>query len=166
MFLPLEVTMSRRRVCLFGLSADPPTAAHVGMVVTLCQQGVFDEIRMMPVYQHQFSVSLTNRENNHDYLFNGYLRTGCVSCVVGQKVNDFALDVIYISINSCTDIVLWLSHLLPHLEQTRSVDIISTSVADVSTCLWRYAKCCDIGLWKTMLWMDHRISVSAKCAWD
>ena len=61
--------MSRRRVCLFGLSADPPTAAHVGMVGTLCQQGDFDEIRMMPVYQHQFSVSLTNRENNHDYLF-------------------------------------------------------------------------------------------------
>jgi nicotinic acid mononucleotide adenylyltransferase len=99
--------MSRRRVCLFGLSADPPTAAHVGMAGTLCQQGDFDEIRMMPVYQHQFSVSLTISENNHFYLFQWLSQEALRVCVVccWPKVKDFALDDIYVSINSCTDSV-------------------------------------------------------------
>jgi nicotinic acid mononucleotide adenylyltransferase len=43
---------------LFGLSADPPTAAHVEMAHRLSQQDVdFHEIRIMPVYRHQFAVS-------------------------------------------------------------------------------------------------------------
>lgn len=50
----------RRRVCLFGLSADPPTAAHVEMAHRLSQQDLdFQEIRIMPVYRHQFAVSKT-----------------------------------------------------------------------------------------------------------
>jgi hypothetical protein len=69
--------MSRRcrNVCLFGLSADPPTGTggHVGIVQALtllrapAQQqddgddGVgyfaFDEIRVLPVYRHTYAVS-------------------------------------------------------------------------------------------------------------
>jgi hypothetical protein len=60
-----------RNVCLFGLSADPPTGTggHVGIVqaLTLLQaqqqdddDGVgvaFDEIRVLPVYRHTYAVS-------------------------------------------------------------------------------------------------------------
>mmetsp|Transcript_15942 Transcript_15942/g.24139 ORF Transcript_15942/g.24139 Transcript_15942/m.24139 type:complete len:225 (+) Transcript_15942:183-857(+) len=46
----------RRRVCLFGTSADPPTGkgGHVGIVRALSEQP-FDEVRVLPVYQHMFS---------------------------------------------------------------------------------------------------------------
>lgn len=69
----------RRRVCLFGLSGDPPTGTggHVGIVKRLSQLVVtngdvdsdnndnnnnsdipaFDEIRILPVYRHAFVVS-------------------------------------------------------------------------------------------------------------
>jgi len=60
-------------VCLFGLSGDPPTGrgGHVGIVEALLLGGVdddddgdiqshlhsyFDEIRILPVYRHTFSV--------------------------------------------------------------------------------------------------------------
>jgi hypothetical protein len=76
--------MSRRcrNVCLFGLSADPPTGTggHVGIVQALtklrappAQQAeddgdgdddndnddrfAFDEIRVLPVYRHTYAVS-------------------------------------------------------------------------------------------------------------
>ena len=74
------MTLQRRRVCLFGLSADPPTEAHVGMVGTLCQHGDFDEIRIMPVYRHQFSVSVTSNECEL-HLYSVFILAG-VKCVV------------------------------------------------------------------------------------
>jgi hypothetical protein len=45
-----------RRVCLFGLSADPPTGhgGHVGIVRAL--RTTFDDIRVLPVYRHTFRV--------------------------------------------------------------------------------------------------------------
>lgn len=48
----------RRSVCLFGLSADPPTGiqGHVGIVQALQQQGEWDEVWVLPVYRHTFSV--------------------------------------------------------------------------------------------------------------
>jgi len=55
-----------RRVCLFGLSGDPPTGhgGHLGIVRALqrmtkdddSQTWAFDEIRILPVYRHTFSV--------------------------------------------------------------------------------------------------------------
>jgi hypothetical protein len=72
------MSMSRRcrNVCLFGLSADPPTGigGHVGIVQALTlirspaaqQQDddddsvggfAFDEIRVLPVYRHTYAVS-------------------------------------------------------------------------------------------------------------
>jgi hypothetical protein len=48
----------RRTVCLFGLSADPPTGAqgHVGIVRALQQLNEWDEIWVLPVYRHTFTV--------------------------------------------------------------------------------------------------------------
>jgi hypothetical protein len=48
----------RRTVCLFGLSADPPTGAqgHVGIVRALQQMNEWDEIWVLPVYRHAFMV--------------------------------------------------------------------------------------------------------------
>jgi nicotinate (nicotinamide) nucleotide adenylyltransferase len=45
------------QVCLFGLSADPPTgeSGHVGVVKTLSQMDEFDQVRVLPVYRHTFS---------------------------------------------------------------------------------------------------------------
>jgi len=47
-----------RRVCLFGTSANPPTGTggHVGIVQALSGLRLFDEIRVLPVYQHTFSA--------------------------------------------------------------------------------------------------------------
>jgi hypothetical protein len=61
----------RRSVCLFGLSADPPTGhgGHAGIVLALLQleqqdsslmvakAPLFDEIRVLPVYRHTYAVS-------------------------------------------------------------------------------------------------------------
>ena len=49
----------KRRVCLFGLSADPPTGhgGHLGIVTHLASMQMFDQIRVMPVYSHMFAVS-------------------------------------------------------------------------------------------------------------
>jgi hypothetical protein len=51
----------RRTVCLFGLSADPPTGAqgHVGIVRALQQLNEWDEIWVLPVYRHTFMVRYT-----------------------------------------------------------------------------------------------------------
>ena len=45
----------RRRVCLFGTSADPPTGdgGHLGIVRHLISLN-FDEVRVLPVYRHMF----------------------------------------------------------------------------------------------------------------
>eukprot|EP00977_Amphora_coffeiformis_P011574 scaffold2782_cov182-Amphora_coffeaeformis.AAC.4 len=50
----------KRRVCLFGLSADPPTGTggHVGIATKLSTLSEFDEIRVLPVYRHTYAVSL------------------------------------------------------------------------------------------------------------
>jgi len=50
---------AKRRVCLFGLSADPPTGTggHVGIVRKLSTLSEFDEIRVLPVYRHTYAVS-------------------------------------------------------------------------------------------------------------
>ena len=52
----------RRSVCLFGLSADPPTGmeGHLGIVRALQQQGEWDEVWVLPVYRHTFSVRRVN----------------------------------------------------------------------------------------------------------
>ncbi len=46
-----------RRIALFGLSANPPTGecGHVGIVRALVKSGRFDEIWILPVYQHMYS---------------------------------------------------------------------------------------------------------------
>jgi ATP-binding cassette subfamily B (MDR/TAP) protein 1 len=50
----------RKKVCLFGLSADPPTGTggHVGIVQKLASLPNFDEIRVLPVYRHTFTVGV------------------------------------------------------------------------------------------------------------
>ena len=52
----------------------------MGMVGTLCQHGDFDEIRIMPVYRHQFSVSVTSNESEL-HLYSVLILAG-VKCVV------------------------------------------------------------------------------------
>lgn len=48
---------SRRQVCLFGTSANPPTgdSGHRGIVQALSKLEHLDEVRVLPVYQHTFS---------------------------------------------------------------------------------------------------------------
>ena len=49
----------KRKVCLFGTSANPPTGkgGHLGIVKELAKSCKFDEIRVLPVYRHMFAVS-------------------------------------------------------------------------------------------------------------
>jgi hypothetical protein len=66
---PQPPQLTKRRVCLFGLSADPPTGVggHVGIVQALrmllktnrnnsSDDAVFDEVRVLPVYRHTYAV--------------------------------------------------------------------------------------------------------------
>jgi len=48
----------RKQVCLFGLSADPPTGdcGHRGIVSHLAHMEEFDEVRVLPVYSHFFDA--------------------------------------------------------------------------------------------------------------
>lgn len=50
--------MEKRKVCLFGLSADPPTnhQGHVGIIHALMQRNEWDEIWILPVYRHTYEV--------------------------------------------------------------------------------------------------------------
>ncbi|KAL7543255.1 hypothetical protein ACHAXR_012561 [Thalassiosira sp. AJA248-18] len=45
----------RKRICLFGTSADPPTGkgGHLGIAQHLASMD-FDEVRILPVYSHMF----------------------------------------------------------------------------------------------------------------
>jgi hypothetical protein len=59
---------TKRRICLFGLSADPPTGTggHGGIVQTLSSlatgtDGGLDEIRVLPVYRHTYAVGNSRR---------------------------------------------------------------------------------------------------------
>lgn len=49
-------TTGRRIICLFGLSADPPTVAHIAIAQRLLVCTELDEILILPVYQHTFSA--------------------------------------------------------------------------------------------------------------
>jgi hypothetical protein len=58
----------RKRTCLFGTSADPPTGTggHLGIVTHLASMEsnnnsgdcLFDEVRVLPVYSHMFEVGV------------------------------------------------------------------------------------------------------------
>lgn len=66
----------RRQVCLFGLSADPPTGegGHLGIVTHLSStMDLFDEVRVLPVYRHMFSVSFI--------VCKGIVNSGFVVCI-------------------------------------------------------------------------------------
>jgi nicotinic acid mononucleotide adenylyltransferase len=55
-----EQSTGKKLICLFGLSADPPTGygGHVGIAQTLQQQERWDEVWVMPVYRHTFQVCI------------------------------------------------------------------------------------------------------------
>ena len=57
---PVPQVQMKKLICLFGLSADPPTGygGHVGIVQTLQQQNQWDEIWVMPVYRHTYKVRI------------------------------------------------------------------------------------------------------------
>ena len=48
----------RRKICLFGLSADPPTGrtGHVGIAQALQEQNEWNEVWILPVFRHTFEV--------------------------------------------------------------------------------------------------------------
>jgi len=57
----------KRRVCLFGTSANPPTGdgGHTGIVKALSKLALFHEIRIVPVYRHNFSSKRNTLESFH-----------------------------------------------------------------------------------------------------
>lgn len=44
----------KKKTCIFGTSANPPTKGHRDIVVFLATRMGFDEILVLPVYQHMF----------------------------------------------------------------------------------------------------------------
>lgn len=60
----------KSKICLFGTSANPPTGdgGHTGIVRALSMLGVYDEIRVVPVYKHNFSSKRNSLESFHHRL--------------------------------------------------------------------------------------------------
>lgn len=56
-----------RKVALYGLSANPPTghSGHLGVVEYLVETGLFDEVWILPVYQHMFSTKRAMESFHH-----------------------------------------------------------------------------------------------------
>lgn len=45
---------SKKKKCIFGTSANPPTKAHRNIIAFLASLHEFDEILVLPVYEHMF----------------------------------------------------------------------------------------------------------------
>lgn len=47
-----------KRIAIFGLSGNPPTgdSGHAGIVNFLAQTGLFNEVWILPVFQHMYSA--------------------------------------------------------------------------------------------------------------
>ena len=78
----------RKRVCLFGTSANPPTGdgGHRGIVQALCAlRRRFDEIRILPVYQHMFASKRTLLEQYEHRITMCQLNFGDLDKVVVSK---------------------------------------------------------------------------------
>jgi nicotinic acid mononucleotide adenylyltransferase len=77
--------LGRRRIALFGLSANPPTGllGHQGIVRILAHQGLFDEIWVLPVFQHIYSskrellIDFDHRVRMCELLFPAESIAGC-----------------------------------------------------------------------------------------
>ncbi|KAJ1432696.1 hypothetical protein B484DRAFT_24626 [Ochromonadaceae sp. CCMP2298] len=56
--IPEAASLLGRRVAIFGSSANPPTgtSGHVGIVRHMVKSGLFDELWVLPVYQHMFAA--------------------------------------------------------------------------------------------------------------
>jgi nicotinic acid mononucleotide adenylyltransferase len=56
-----------RKVALFGLSANPPTghSGHLGIVRFLVQTELFDEVWVLPVFQHMFAAKKSMEPFHH-----------------------------------------------------------------------------------------------------
>ena len=52
-----QLKNKKKRVLLFGLSGNPPTgeSGHRGIIQEIEQLNIFDEIWILPVYQHTFN---------------------------------------------------------------------------------------------------------------
>ncbi len=72
------LSKTKKKVCLFGLSANPPTIGHGSIVSQLASMRydgssttndaaatLFDEIRVLPVYKHMFSVKRDQAAFHH-----------------------------------------------------------------------------------------------------
>jgi hypothetical protein len=53
-----DMIEKKHHVCLFGLSADPPTgeSGHVGVVRAIIEMNEYDELHILPVFKHSFRV--------------------------------------------------------------------------------------------------------------
>uniref|UniRef100_A0A7S1U456 Cytidyltransferase-like domain-containing protein n=1 Tax=Phaeomonas parva TaxID=124430 RepID=A0A7S1U456_9STRA len=79
---------AQRRVLLFGLSANPPTAAHAGMVAELVTKSDFDAIWVLPVYVHMLDSKrnkLEKFEHRVAMCRMAFEHLGSASCPVGVK---------------------------------------------------------------------------------
>jgi nicotinic acid mononucleotide adenylyltransferase len=81
---------SKKKKCIFGTSANPPTKAHRNIIAFLASLNEFDEILVLPVYEHMFqqkrcdsngkmSVNISSFE---DRLAMAQLNFSCISTSV------------------------------------------------------------------------------------
>ena len=61
----------KRKICLFGTSANPPTGngGHVSIVQALSALQAYDEVRVLPVYQHSFQSKRNQSGVSYEHRF-------------------------------------------------------------------------------------------------
>lgn len=58
-----EKSYKKKKICIFGTSANPPTLAHRDIVAYLASLVEFDEIIVLPVYEHMFEKKRCNNNS-------------------------------------------------------------------------------------------------------
>jgi len=58
-----EISCKKKKICIFGTSANPPTLGHRDIVAYLASLVEFDEIIVLPVYEHMFERKRCNNNS-------------------------------------------------------------------------------------------------------
>jgi len=81
---------SKKKKCIFGTSANPPTKAHRNIITFLASLNEFDEILVLPVFEHMFEQKRCDSKGNmsvnvssfEDRLAMAQLNFSCISTSV------------------------------------------------------------------------------------
>lgn len=67
-FIKHFMSQNRKKIALFGSSFNPPQLGHLAVIKDVLKQNLYDEIWLVPVYQHPFGKDLASFEDRMNML--------------------------------------------------------------------------------------------------